>query len=68
MNTTSLIRHWSMSGAHRDLTGRFRSTDDIRAILFGVASSRPKPGPRELLMKRADEEDWRPLPAGVGRG
>ena len=29
MNTTKLIRHWTMSGARHDVGSRFRATDDI---------------------------------------
>lgn len=56
-----------MAGARRDLAGRFRSADDIRAILFGGASIKRPSGPSELLMKGTDEDDWRPLVAGASR-
>jgi hypothetical protein len=29
MDTTKLIRHWTMSGARHDVGSRFRATDDI---------------------------------------
>ena len=35
MNTTKLIGEWSMCGAGRDVGGRFRSTDDILAVIAG---------------------------------
>jgi hypothetical protein len=60
MDTLSLIRQWTMHGARRDLTGRFRPTDDIHAIIFGAEEKKPALA-RPLLMKRADEDDWRPL-------
>ena len=37
MNTTALIEQWSMKGARRDLAGRFRSADEIRAHLLGAS-------------------------------
>lgn len=61
MNTLTLIGQWTMRGATRDVAGRFRATDDIHALMFGEEQSKPAPGVRPLLMKRADEEDWRPL-------
>ena len=67
MNTTRLIKHWSMSGARRDVVGRVRSTDDIRAILLGGASTKRPPAPSELLLKGTDEDDWRPLVAGASQ-
>ena len=33
MNTTKLIAHWTMNGAHRDVDGHFRATDDIGAVI-----------------------------------
>ena len=61
MNTTKLIRYWSMSGAGRDLTDRFGSAGGLDA-----ASSAPSPDERAperapLLMRTADDEDWTPL-------
>ncbi len=35
MNTTRLIEQWSMEGARRELESRFRSANDIRALLLG---------------------------------
>ena len=65
MNTTRLIKHWSMGGARRDLEGRFRSTDDIRSVMFRALGSQPSPVRSELLMKGTDEDDWRPLVVGA---
>lgn len=66
MNTTTLIGHWNMDGAVRDLAGRFRPVDDIRAILLGEESRPRSSGVEPLLMKRADEADWRPLHTSQG--
>jgi hypothetical protein len=66
MNTTRLIAHWSMEGARLDLDGRFHSTVDI---LDAVAASEPtiaaepSVGSDPLLVKRAGDEDWQPLPS-----
>jgi hypothetical protein len=65
MNTTKLISQWSMRGARRDVGGRFRATDDIRAV---IAGKQPTPAPpaaaSPFLIKGSDEEGWQPL----GRG
>ena len=60
MNTTELIKHWTMEGASPDVGDRFRST----AGLLGVAGDAPEPsdGTTEALrMRQSGEEDWRPL-------
>ena len=66
MNTTKLISHWSMSGARRDLAGRFRATDDIGAV---IAGNQPTPAPSvaasPFLIKGLDEERWQPLAEGT---
>jgi len=65
MNTTSLIQHWSMSGARRDLAGRFRATDDIHALLLGETTEKaPARSPAPLLVKPAGEGGWEPLLVG----
>jgi len=65
MNTTKLIAQWSMSGARRDVDGRFRATDDIGAV---IAGDQPTPEPTaaasSFLLKRADEDSWQPLEEG----
>ena len=69
MNTTKLIAHWTMSGAHRDVDGRFRSTDDIGAA---IADNQPTPEPTpeptaaasSFLIKGADGDSWQPLERG----
>jgi hypothetical protein len=61
MNTTTLIAEWSMQGARRDIAGRFRAIDDIRALLHRGGQAEPLPAPVSVLVKRAGEEDWRPL-------
>jgi hypothetical protein len=67
MNTTKLISQWSMSGARRDVGGRFRAIDDIRAM---IAGKQPTPAPtaaaRSFLIKGSDEEGWQPLGDGKG--
>lgn len=69
MNTTELIGHWNMSGASRDLTGRFRSAEDIRAAIASRAPKEESTLERApLLMKRADEEHWATLPTADGPG
>lgn len=68
MNTTNLIAQWTMSGARRDADGRFRATDDIRAVIAGnhrvpEPAPRPEPEPPALassfLIKGAGEDGWR---------
>jgi hypothetical protein len=62
MNTTRLIGEWSMSGARRDVGGRFRSTDDILAVIAGnQATPAPTAASGSLLIKGWDEEGWQPL-------
>ena len=65
MNTTKLIAQWTMSGAHRDVDGRFRAIDDIGAV---IADNQPTTGPTaaasSFLIKGADEDSWQPLEGG----
>jgi hypothetical protein len=70
ITATERIKQWSMRGADRDLAGRFRSPDDIRALLGahpGHAREVPEPPEQPLatviplLVKRPDEAEWRPL-------
>ena len=67
-NTTALIGAWSMDGAHGDLAG-FRSALDIHALVAerdAAAAEEVLPLERPpLLLKRADEEDWEPLPVAL---
>jgi hypothetical protein len=67
MNTTKLITQWSMRGAPHDLGGRFRATDDIRAV---IADNEPPLGPAaaasSFLIKGSDTDGWRPLGEGQG--
>ena len=62
MNTTKLIAHWTMSGAHREVDGHFRATDDIRAV---IADNKPSPEPTaaasSFFIKGADGDSWQPL-------
>ena len=68
-NTLALIHQWSMDGARGDLEGRFGSSVDILAIVAerggDPSSDVPPPAPSPVLMKPADEDDWRPLYVGV---
>jgi len=65
MNTTKLIAQWTMSGARRDVDGRFRATDDIGAV---IADNQPTPehtaAASSFLIKGADEDSWQPLEGG----
>ena len=67
MNTTKLIAHWTMNGAHRDVDGHFRATDDIGAV---IADNQPTPEPTaagsSFLIKASDEEGWQPLGETTG--
>ncbi len=60
MNTTELIRHWTMEGASPDLGGRFRS---IAATLEPSVDGelRRDDAVDALRMRSSDEEEWRPL-------
>ena len=68
MNTTKLIAHWTMNGAHRDVDGHFRATDDIGAV---IAGNQPTPEPTaaasSFLIKGADGDSWQPLERGEHR-
>lgn len=67
MNTTKLIGEWSMSGARRDLGGRFRSTDDILAVIAGNrATPAPTAASGSFLIRSSDEVGWQPLTDGGG--
>ena len=62
MNTTKLIAQWTMSGARRDVDGRFRATDDIGAV---IADNQPTPettaAASSFLIKGVGEDCWQPL-------
>ena len=65
MNTTELIRHWSMSGAGRDIAGRFHPGAEIRETIAARShDDEPIPELANVLVKRADEDDWTPLALG----
>jgi hypothetical protein len=67
MNTTKLISQWSMSGARRDVGGRFRATDDIGAVIADNQPTRePTAAASSFLIKGSDEEGWQPLGEGNG--
>ena len=61
MNTTKLITHWTMSGAHSDLSARFRLTDDIGAAADNQPTREPTAAATSFLIKGADGGGWQPL-------
>lgn len=59
LNTTELIKHWTMEGAAPDVGGRFRSVAGPLDMAEGDSESPTSAdAPR---MRRSDEEEWRPL-------
>ena len=66
MKTRDLIRQWSMSGAGRDIAGRFRSGTDLRqAITTQGHEERPAPERGAgFMVKEAGGDDWTPLATG----
>jgi hypothetical protein len=71
MNTTDLIGQWSMDGAGGDVDDSFGSLVDINARLSEreqEAHVEPAPMPAPLLLKSADDDDWRPLLGAVSTG
>jgi hypothetical protein len=65
MNTTKLIAEWTMSGARRDVYGRFRATADIGALIaVNQPTSEPTAAASSFLIKGANEDSWRPLEGG----
>jgi len=60
--TTEMIRLWSMQGAARDSDGEERSADELRAAL---ARRWTPPANEHPRMRRADEEEWKPLLTGI---
>ncbi len=54
-----------MNGAHRDVDGHFRATDDIGAV---IADNQPTPEPtaaaNSLFIKDADGDSWQPFERG----
>lgn len=75
MNTTDLIREWSMDGASGDLDGSFGTLVDITAQLSDREHEReaelePTAAPAPLLFKSADagDDDWRPLVGAASTG
>jgi hypothetical protein len=62
MNTTKLIAQWTMSGATRDVDGRFRATDDIAAaIADNQATPEPTAAASSFMIKGANEDSWQPV-------
>ena len=71
MNTTDLIREWSMDGASRDVDDSFAGFVDITAHLAEREQEpeiEPAAIPAPLLLKSADDDDWRPLVGAVSTG
>ena len=68
-NTLALIRKWSMAGARGDLGGHFGSPVDIHAAVAErneeQSGDAPDDGSTQVMMKRAGEDDWRPLAVGT---
>ena len=64
LNTTELIKHWTMDGAAPDVSERFRSMAGVRGVADAAEPSAGMPdAPR---MRRSDEEEWRPLLTAAG--
>ena len=64
MNTTKLIALWTMSGEGRDIGGRFRATDDIRAVIADKhATPEPTAAAGSFLIKGTNEDNWSTLDA-----
>ena len=62
MNTTKLIAQWTMSGAERDVSGRFRATPDICAVIAGNKPTfEPTTTAGSFLIKGTNEEGWQTL-------
>ena len=62
MNTTNLIRQWSMTGARHDVGDRFRATDDIGAVIAdNQATPEPTAATSSFLIKGADDDSWQSL-------
>ncbi len=64
MNTTELIRHWTMEGASEDVGAHFAPID------VDLASSEDDDNlidapPAPFRMRESDEEEWRPLLLGA---
>jgi len=60
--TTEMIRRWSMQGAACDNDGDERSADELRAAL---APRWAPPANEHLRLRRADEDEWKPLLTGI---
>jgi hypothetical protein len=61
MNTTGLIAHWSMSGAREDLSDQFRSVSELEDTPSPPESGGVEAPTSQLLVRRPDEAEWRPL-------
>jgi hypothetical protein len=62
MNTTKLIRQWSMTGARHDVGDRFRASDDIGAVIAdNQPALEPTAAASSFLIKGSDGDSWQPL-------
>jgi hypothetical protein len=65
VNTTGLIREWSMEGALSDLERRFAPSADLLAMVAEEPSEpTAEPAQNLLMVKPAGEDEWRPLAGG----
>jgi hypothetical protein len=64
LNTTELIKHWTMQGATPDVGDRFRSMAGVLAV--AEDDGEPPATPDALRMRGPDEEEWRPLLLAAG--
>jgi hypothetical protein len=65
VNTTELIKHWTMQGAGPNLDERFRS---IAGVFGGGTAEEPRGEvPDPLRMRGSDEEEWKPLLLTAGK-
>ena len=68
-NTLTLIRKWSMDGAPGAPDGRFGSPPDVHAAVAvreeEPTSAVPPAALPPVMMKPADEDEWRPLLVGM---
>ena len=60
MNTTELIRHWTMEGASEDVGAHFAPSDVDLASPEGDEDLVNAP-PTPLRVRGSDEEEWKPL-------
>jgi hypothetical protein len=64
VNTTELIKHWTMQGAAPNLDERFRSIAGVFGA--GTTAELPTDTADPLRMRGSDEDEWRPLLLAAG--